>query len=94
MPFAAYEDNARAKKISPIDYDISGSHFGVVYIEGGKVFSSKRWEAFKRGIEDIMIAKSLESKVDRNKVIEVFLDAMNNKKDAYYLRNALYQLIN
>lgn len=87
-------NNMRAKKSWPIDYDISGSHYGVVYINEENVFSSKRWEAFKRGMEDIMIAKNIESKVGKSRVVEVFLYTMKNGKNADYLRNALHQLIN
>jgi len=77
----------------PSDYDITGSHYGLIYFDNDKVYSSKRWEAFKRGMEDIMIAKGLERFIDKEEIIKIIDMAINNRISGEELRRNFFRAL-
>lgn len=74
------------------DYDITGSNFNLVYIEKNNIYPSKRYESLRRGIEDVIIARTMEKFIDKNELINAFKATMLKNESGDYLRTRLASL--
>ena len=67
------------------DFDGKKADYNAVYDDGNEIRPSRRWEAFKQGVEDHMILKRYAARFDEvkaRKIAEEVLKASNQSHKA------------
>ena len=77
------------------DFDGGRADYNVVYDEGDTVLSSKRWEAFKQGVEDHYIIRRYEERFGRSatqKIVDIVLSSLAENEADKQVSKMLNQL--
>ncbi|WP_142688529.1 glycoside hydrolase domain-containing protein [Chitinophaga polysaccharea] len=75
------------------DFDGKSADFAVVYDNGSQVLSSRRWEAFKMGVEDYMLLKAYAEKKGKAAAMKICNQVLNDPGNPQTGDQARTQLI-
>ena len=79
------------------DFDGESPDHSVVYNIGDQIISSRRWEAFKQGIEDYELLVMYERRFGKKPAMEICTKVLSNPLDetiADQIKNTIINLLN
>ncbi|MCW3464666.1 glycoside hydrolase domain-containing protein [Chitinophaga nivalis] len=81
--FWQYADIGHGKETGSVwdDFDGSSADFAVVYDEGNRIIPSRRWEAFRAGVEDYMLLAAYAKKNGQQAAAALCADVLRNTND-------------
>ncbi|HTN36148.1 MAG TPA: hypothetical protein VL053_03685 [Arachidicoccus sp.] len=63
-------------------------------VNGGGIINSRRWEAFKQGMEDFQVIKIFERRFGRSKTLEQVSKVLNNAKNTELAEQVVQNMLN
>ncbi|NLU92231.1 glycoside hydrolase domain-containing protein [Chitinophaga sp. Ak27] len=75
------------------DFDGKSADFAVIYDDGNKVLSSRRWEAFKAGVEDYMLLSAYARKAGQQAAMDLCRNVLANEGQAQAAEDARKKMI-